>query len=189
MRPGVGCVQGRAHGRHGIEGQGGSWHRWAPVLYRRVELSWLAAVGVPPCRGTARAGVGVRLPLPAWSCAVAVGGTVSRPTPGSTVQKSSVERPFPDGCTSTIITAPLRARRQGTGQSTDQPSWTSHLICREVCQEGKVRRRRGATPTAPRCFALESCVVSVSTIRRAVRLIYAGWLPQDGISAGSHPHL
>lgn len=53
-------------------------HRSAPVLYWRVELSWLAVVGVPPCHGTARAGFGVRLPLPAWSCAVAAGGTVSR---------------------------------------------------------------------------------------------------------------
>ena len=57
----------------------------APVLCRRMELSWLAAVGVPPCHvgvppchGTARAGFGVRLPLPAWSWAVAAGGTVSR---------------------------------------------------------------------------------------------------------------
>ena len=32
----------------------------------------------------------------------------------------------------------------------------AQLICREVCQEGKVRRRRGATPTAPRCFLDES---------------------------------
>jgi hypothetical protein len=23
--------------------------------------------------------------------------------------------------------------------------------------------------------------------RRAVRLIFAGWLPQEGVSAGSHP--
>jgi fido (protein-threonine AMPylation protein) len=30
------------------------------------------------------------------------------------------------------------------------------LICREVCQGGMGRRRRGATPTAPRCFLAES---------------------------------
>lgn len=31
-----------------------------------------------------------------------------------------------------------------------------HLICREHCQEGKVRRRRGATQAAPRCFLGQS---------------------------------
>lgn len=63
------------------------------------------------------------------------------------------------------------------------------LICREGCQEGRMRRLRGATPGAPLRFATKPPVVSVSIERRAVRLICAGWLPHDGVSAGSHPRV
>jgi hypothetical protein len=47
----------------------------------------------------------------------------------------------------------------------DRTGTRAQLICREVCQEGRVRRRRGATPTAPRCFLGESvwCACRLAT--------------------------
>jgi transposase InsO family protein len=52
--------------------------------------------------------------------------------------------------------ATLGNRQGPTHHPIDQPAWAVQLICREICQEGKVRRRREATPTAPLCFPGES---------------------------------
>ncbi len=69
-----------------------------------------------------------------------------------------------------------------------QRPWPLQLICSEVCQAGRVRRRRGATPAASRASSASLGGERVVS-RRAVRLIYAGWIPQDGVSAGSSPRV
>lgn len=50
------------------------------------------------------------------------------PTPGTTNQNPSDERPRPPGSTSTITTDPLRHRRPTTHHPADQRPWTSHLV-------------------------------------------------------------
>lgn len=62
------------------------------------------------------------------------------------------------------------------------------LICREVCQVRRARYRREAIPAVPLCFMSDLCGERVVS-RRAVRLIFADWVPQEGVSAGSRPRV
>jgi hypothetical protein len=71
----------------------------------------------------------------------------------------------------------------------------AYLTCREVCQEGMGRRRRGANPHGASLLPRRVWVVSVSlsdarsdggpSLHEVLGGINAGLRPQDRISAGS----
>lgn len=63
------------------------------------------------------------------------------------------------------------------------------LICRLIRQEGMGVSPHQSLAWGHRVLATTRLLECVSSYRRAVNLIYAGWLPQDGVSAGAGQRL